>query len=109
MILVTYFLWNATIDYHYSYIKSPEQTETLIVKYRVTTLGERSYSFDFYQKTFFGLFMKNLEGQDYFILIQSSVDYTPPREVLGTEYANWINEKEILFNTVTGEKKVFLK
>lgn len=107
--LVTYFLWNATMDYHYSYVKSPNQTETLIVKYRVTTLGESSYSFDFYQKAFLGLFMKKLEGQDYFTLIQASGDYTPPREVLGTEYAKWINEKEILFNTVTGEKKVFLK
>lgn len=53
--------------------------------------------------------MKELEGQDYSTLIQASGDYSAPREVLGTEYAKWINEKEILFNTVNGEKKVFLK
>lgn len=43
VILVAYVLWNAVMEYHYSLLKSPEQTQTVIVKYRVVTLGESSY------------------------------------------------------------------
>lgn len=43
VILVAYVLWNAVTEYHYSLLKSPEQTQTVIVKYRVVTLGESSY------------------------------------------------------------------
>lgn len=43
VILVAYVLWNAVTEYHYSLLKSREQTQTVIVKYRVVTLGESSY------------------------------------------------------------------
>lgn len=32
-------------EYHYSLLKSPEQTQTVIVKYRVVTLGKVSFSY----------------------------------------------------------------
>jgi len=101
------FLMFSLKDYHYSYIKSPGRTETLIVKYRVATLGESSYFFEFYQQSNLGMLMKKLEGQEYNTIIRSG-DYQTPEEVLGIDYAEWSGEKKVIFSTVRGEEQIVL-
>ncbi|QWU15041.1 hypothetical protein SAMN04487895_109249 [Paenibacillus sophorae] len=101
--------WYASMEYHYRYLHSPKRTETLIVKYRVATLGESSYFFGFYQKSFLGLLMQKLNGQEYSDMISDYKAYKTPEEVLGLDYPKWINEKELIFNTLAGEKKIIMK
>ncbi|BCG58585.1 hypothetical protein [Paenibacillus sp. URB8-2] len=39
------------MEWKYAYLQSPGHKETLVVKYRVATLGESTYSYEFYQQT----------------------------------------------------------
>ncbi|MFB5763782.1 hypothetical protein [Paenibacillus medicaginis] len=80
--LIASLIWYGIMEYQYSYIKSPEHTQTLIVKYRVSGLGESSYSSEFYQKSFGGLFMKRLNGQDISFMLNFEA-YKPPEDALG--------------------------
>lgn len=54
----------------------------------------------------FGLLMRKLEGQEYGDMIR---EYKTPEEVLGLDYPKWINEKELIFSTLAGEKKIIMK
>ncbi|MEK4510603.1 hypothetical protein EJP82_07600 [Paenibacillus anaericanus] len=101
-------LWSSFMGYNYVDFQSPQHKQTIVVKYRVATLGESHYFFEFYQKSSLGFFMRKLEGQDYNVMLEWS-QYASPEDVLGTNDVKWASEKEAVFDTAEGEWRVTLK
>lgn len=96
-------------EYKYEYFQSPKETQTLIVKYSMVSMGEYSYTYEFYKKSLFGLLMKKMKGQEYQDQILNFEDYQTAEQVLGMDDPEWLSEKEIIFHTLAGDKKIKIK
>lgn len=93
------------MDWHYTEVVSPQGTETLIIKYRIASLGESHYSYEFYQKSP-SILMKKLPFDDMaFTLFNGNQS---AKEALGVDHPNWLSEKVVSFGTAVGEKMIIL-
>ncbi|MGO4789165.1 hypothetical protein AB4124_17260 [Paenibacillus sp. 2KB_20] len=86
---------------------SPKGTETLIIKHRVATLGESHYSYEFYQKSF-PFLMKKLPEEDVGITVYDHDSHPNAERTLGFDRPVWLNEKEVVFESKDGRKKITL-
>lgn len=95
------------MEWEYDYVDSPKGTETLIIKHRVTTLGESHYLYEFYQKSF-SFLMKKLPEEDVGITVYDYDAHQNAESVLGFDRPEWLNEKEVIFESKDGRKKITL-
>jgi len=102
-----FILW--FMDDHYAKVESPHHQQSLHIKYRHFTLGETTYSYQFY-KTSFGLIGKQLEDQSIQLVIQGS-DHPGAIDAegtLGLNEAEWMTKNVVRFPTWKGMKEVYL-
>ncbi len=109
VILFGYVSFSSLITSEYQFITSPKRTITLVIEYRVATLGESHYFYNFYQ-TFgpYGILMKKLDGK-HFSLIHRSNEGAHPLELIRINHQNWVSENEVVLNSIDGEKVITLK
>ncbi|WP_449622912.1 hypothetical protein [Robertmurraya sp. Marseille-Q9965] len=95
---------------NYTKIESPQSHQSLVIEYRHFTLGETTYTYNFY-KTRFGLVGKFLDDQSMRIMIPSSEhpSVIDADGVLGLEGADWVTDNIVRFSTWKGMKEVHLK
>ncbi|RAR42158.1 hypothetical protein [Paenibacillus sp. MDMC362] len=86
---------------------SPRGTEALIIKHRVATSGESHYSYEFYQKSF-PFLMRRLPEEDVGITVYDHDLYPNAERALGFDRPKWLNEKEVIFESKDGRKKITL-
>lgn len=96
------------MEWEYDVVDSPKGTETLLIKYRVATLGESHFSYEFYQMSS-PFLMKKLTDQDVGFIVYDRVSYSDAKEVLGFDRPDWLNEKVVIFESQNGPKKIRLK
>lgn len=97
-------------DHHYTKIDSPHNQQSLVIEYRDFTLGETTYSYDFY-KTRFGLIGKKLDDQSITIVIGGTEypEKIDAEDVLGVDRGEWPTKDFVRFSTLKGVKEVHLK
>lgn len=97
------------MDDHYAQIESPHHQQSLHIKYRHFTLGETTYSYQFY-KTKFGLIGKKLEDQSIQLVIQGTEHpgAIDGEGALGVDHAEWITNNIVRFPTWKGMKEINL-
>jgi len=106
VILLDYVSFSLLITSEYQFITSPKRTKTLVIEYRVATLGESHYFYNFYQTLGpYGILMKKLDGQD-FSLIHRSNEAAHPLELISIKHPNWVSENEVVLNSIDGEKGI---
>lgn len=93
------------MDWHYTEVVSPKGTETLIIKYRIASLGESHYSYEFYQKSSSILMKKHIYDDMGFTLF---IGNQSAKEALGIDHPNWLSEKVVSFGSAIGEKMIIL-
>ncbi|MGG3311097.1 hypothetical protein ABER23_27220 [Paenibacillus lautus] len=106
-LLIGYRIAFLFMEWEYDYVDSPKGTETLIIKHRVATLGESHYSYEFYQKSF-PFLMKKLPEEDVGITVYDHDSHPNAERTLGFDRPVWLNEKEVIFESKDGRKKITL-
>ena len=102
-----FILW--FMDDHYAKVESAHHQQSLHIKYRHFTLGETTYSYQFYQSRF-GLIGKKLEDQSIQLVIQGTEHpgAIDGEGALGLDHAEWITNNIVRFPTWKGMKEVHL-
>lgn len=92
------------LEWKYDFLSSPMHTEKVVVKYS-GTLNKNNETYRFYQITFMGLLMKKLEVRNY------TDEFSDIYNTYEGEMDNpkWINEREIIFRTNHGDKRIIVR
>lgn len=92
------------MGWKYEFITSPSHTAKVVVKYS-GVLDQYNETYRFYQITFMGLLITRLEVRDD---VDEYSDFynTDESEI---DNLKWMNEKEIIFRTRHGDKRIKLK
>ncbi|ULO04782.1 hypothetical protein H1230_16635 [Paenibacillus sp. 19GGS1-52] len=110
-LLGIYFVWilitNSLVSWQYDDVHSPIETETLTIKHRSAMLGETTFFYEFYKKSFRGLFIKKLDKSDLEIILRDTQG-KDDLEVLNIQSPTWVNETTIIFHTIEGDKTIIL-
>ncbi|KIL34992.1 hypothetical protein SD71_14995 [Cohnella kolymensis] len=94
----------------YTYLDSPQKTETLVIRHWVATLGESNFIYKFYKNVDpLGLVIKKVDGQDLDFMIRLNKTYLTEDQVLDINHPNWISETQVIFQSIQGEKKITLE
>lgn len=111
MIFLPLIAWQTLVnifsDKEYIQIDSPHHKQSLIIEYRHFTLGETTYSFDFY-KTKYGILGKFLEGESFEFVTRYPENTMIPNETLGIGNVEWIGTDAVRLFTVKGIKEIRL-
>lgn len=95
-------------DYSYTKIDSPWNKQSIMIEYRLFSLGESTYQYHFY-KTRFGIVGKLLDEQSITMVIQGTEHPgLEAEEILGVDRAEWVTENTIRFPAWQGMKEVHL-
>lgn len=89
-------------------ISSPSGSEKIYIEHHNFSLGETSYSYNFYQRKG-NIFMKELVNQSQLLVTRDN----PPGgtndiKTLGIDMPHWRNEKEVSFNSKQGPITIYL-
>ncbi|MDN4865876.1 hypothetical protein [Priestia megaterium] len=110
VILFQVFLYTLTPK-TYDSITSPLGIEKLYIAHSNFSLGETSYSYNFYQRKGY-IFMKELVDQNKHLVTRDN----PPGDtadmdikMLGLDAPHWKNEKEVSFNSRQGTITIYLE
>ncbi|MFD1067087.1 hypothetical protein [Oceanobacillus locisalsi] len=98
------------MGYSHTKIDSPYDQQSLVIEYRHFTLGETTYSYNFY-KTTFGLLGKQLEDQSVsFIVRDRGLQSGGPdaEEALGLGNEEWLTANSVRFHTWDGLEDIYL-
>lgn len=95
-------------DYSYTKIDSPWNKQSIMIEYRLFSLGESTYQYHFY-KTRFGIVGKLLDEQSITMVIQGTEHPgLEAEEILGVDRAEWVTENTLRFPAWQGMKEVHL-
>lgn len=110
-LLGIYFIWvfilNSIVSWQYNDFHSPLKQETLTIRHRSATLGETTYIYEFYKKSFMGLLIKKIDGMDLEIMVRD-FHRKDDLEVLNVQSPTWVNETTVIFHTLNGDKRIDL-
>ncbi|SDD24925.1 hypothetical protein SAMN05421663_10875 [Terribacillus halophilus] len=93
----------------YKKITSPNNQQALVVEYQHFTLGETTYSYNFY-KTKFGIIGRELRDQSIRILVRHAgkPGRSQAEDILGMNNSEWVGEDIVRFSTNDGIKELYL-
>ncbi|MDM8102513.1 MULTISPECIES: hypothetical protein [Oceanobacillus] len=98
------------MEYSYTKIDSPYDQQSLVIEHRSFTLGETTYSYNFY-KTKFGFIGKQLDDQSISIVARRR-DYPSEsfnaENALGLGNVEWLTADSVRFHTWKGTEDVYL-
>lgn len=100
--------FNSLSSWQYDNIHSPRRTETLMIKHRSATLGETTFIYEFYRKSFMGLLLTKLDRSDLNIMLRDIND-NKAMDLLNIQSPTWVNETEVILHTLSGDKTIILK
>lgn len=94
---------------NHNYTKINSSHNALVIEYRHFTLGETTYSYDFY-RTNFGIIGKHLDDQSIRIMIPGTEHAAgmDAKNTLGLGGEDWVTEDIVRFPTLQGMKEVYL-
>ncbi|WP_179134602.1 hypothetical protein [Oceanobacillus timonensis] len=98
------------MEYSYTKIDSPYDQQSVVIEYRHFTLGETTYSYNFY-KTKFGLLGKQLEDQSISMIVRDRELQSggPDAEgALGLGNEEWLTANIVRFFTWNGTEDIYL-
>ncbi|MBU8757322.1 hypothetical protein KM927_28035 [Priestia megaterium] len=89
-------------------VSSPSGSEKVYIEHRNFSLGETSYSYNFYQRKG-KFFMKELVDQNQLLVTRDNLPGgANDIKMLGLDVPHWINEKEVRFNSRQGTITIHL-
>lgn len=106
--IVIVLFFNSLFSWQYDNIHSPRRTETLMIKHRSATLGETTFIYEFYRKSFMGLLLTKLDRSDLNIMLRDTND-NKAMDLLNIQSPTWVNETEVILHTLSGDKTIILK
>ncbi|AJS58549.1 hypothetical protein [Paenibacillus sp. IHBB 10380] len=108
MYIVFVLLFNSIVSWQYDNIHSPKRTETLMIKHRSASLGETTFIYEFYRKSFMGLLLTKLDRSDLEIMLRDTHD-KKAMDLLNIQSPTWVNETEVILHTLSGDKTIILE
>lgn len=109
MFLLAFRVWVLIMGWNYTTIESPKGTETLVIKYRDATLGERTYFYQFYQASNLTITMKNIAAHHLRVEFDEFDSYPNAKRTLGSDRPIWLSENEVMFHTKDGPFTITMK
>ncbi|MFP7495271.1 hypothetical protein SFC66_15950 [Terribacillus saccharophilus] len=93
----------------YKKITSPNNQQALVVEYQHFTLGETTYTYNFY-KTRFGILGRELRDQSIRIPVRHAgkSGQSQAESVLGMNNSEWTDGNTVRFSTIEGIKEIHL-
>jgi hypothetical protein len=91
----------------YTFLDSPQKTETLVIRHWVATLSESNFIYEFYTIVDpLKLVIKKVHGQDLDFMVRLDKTYLTEEQVMDINHPNWISETQVVFQSIEGNKKI---